>query len=403
MPRFVAPAGTPLTIKHVLHAVKSACSANGSAPKCLDSLAQQLGARYAFGVSSGRAALWLILRGLHRLRPDRCAVALPAYTCFSVPAAIVRAGLKLYPVEIEAETLDFDFAQLEAVPQKKLLCIISASLFGLVNDGSRSLRIARGKDAFLIDDAAQALGALRNGRPAGTFGDVGLYSFARGKALAGPGGGLIITDSEEIAGAIQGEFNTLPALSFAQSAASLLQMLVYSLFLTPRMYWIPNSIPFLKLGITEYVPTFPTTRFSAVSGALLAQLIGSLGEINRIRQRNASVLAQSLRGSPDFVLPMAAPDCQPTYVRFPLIAKDEATRHQVLLRLRQAGIGASPFYPSAICEIAGIGRHMAPSDFHRPRAEALSRTLLTLPTHSYVNERDLARMVDILNAREWKS
>ncbi len=397
MLRFVPPAGAPLKMTQILRALVIAFSSNGDTEECLTSLAARLHVRSIFGTSSGRVALWLILRSLRRLRPDRCVVALPAYTCFSVPASIVRSGLKLHPLEIDPETLDLDFSQLDSLPREKLLCVLTSNLFGLVNDVSRVRGIARAKGAFLVDDAAQAFGASRNGSFAGTLGDVGFYSLARGKALPSVEGGIIVTNSEEIAGAICAEVADLPASSFAHTAGLLLQMVTYAAFLKPRLYWIPNSLPFLKLGITEFAPNFPTARLANLSGALLAQLMDRLMEINQVRWKNATAMAHGLLGNPHFTVPRPAPDCRPSYIRFPLIAKDEATRNRAMNRLWAKGIGASPFYPSAICDIRGIGSYMAPRDFHRPKAEALSQRLLTLPTHAYVRPQDLDRIVGILN------
>jgi perosamine synthetase len=397
MLRFVPPAGVPLEMTQILRALKTVLSSDGQTEECLASFAARLQVRYVFGVSSGRAALWLILKSLRRLRPDRYVVALPAYTCFSVPASIVRAGLKLHPLEIDPETLDFDFSQLDSLPHKELLCILTSNLFGLVNDLPRIRQIARTKGAFLVDDAAQSLGASRNQNCSGTLADVGLYSLGRGKSLAAVQGGLIVTNSQEIASAIRAEAVNLTASSSAHTTWLLLQLVAYATFLRPPLYWIPNSLPFLKLGITEFAPGFPTAALPNLSQALLPQLMDRLPEINRARSQNATAIANGLADNPNFTLPRPAPDCQPNYIRFPLIARDKATRDQAVIRLRAAGIGASSFYPSAICDIPDIEPHMMQGDFHRPKAEALSQKLLTLPTHPYVRQQDLNRMIDILN------
>jgi len=396
MTRFVPPAGAPLRVTQIFRALGVVFSSDGSTEECLLSLAAHLKVRYVFGVSSGRAGLWLILKSLHCIRPDRCVVALPAYTCFSVPAAIVRTGLMLHPVDIDPETLDFNFSQLEAVPSKRLLCILTSNLFGLVNDVPRIKQIAYAKGAFLVDDAAQSLGASRDGYFSGTLGDVGLYSLGRGKVLAAIEGGIIVTNSEEIAHAIRAQTESLPTSSFVHGAWLLAQMLAYTAFLHPRLYWVPNSLRFLKLGITEFDPNFPAARLSALSQALLPQLMSRLTEMNQIRRKNAAALAQVLIGNPHFIVPRPASNCQPTYTRFPLIAKHIATRQQALSRLRTVGIGASSFYPSAICDITGIDQYMGVDKFHCVQAESLSRKLLTLPTHPLVRQLDLDRMAAIL-------
>jgi len=395
--RFVAPAGAPLEISQILHSVGLAASRNRTAEECYETFASRLKVRHVLGISSGRAALSLILEGIHRLRPDRSVVAVPAYTCFTVAASVVRAGLKIYPVDVNPETLDLDPSQLEALPQEQLLCILTSNLFGFVNEASHLREAAGAKGAFLVDDAAQALGSTRNGQQAGMLGDVGFYSFGRGKALATVEGAVIVTNSTEIASTIQSLEEKLPASPAGHSAWLVFQMLVYAVFLHPRLYWIPDSLPFLGLGTTEFAPDFRTFSLPRVVQGLLPQLMDRLQEMNRMRRENSVYLAQALQGSPRFTIPRPGPDCQPNYVRFPLIARDRATRDQAVKRLRSAGIGASTFYPSAICDIPGIDRYMATADFHCPRAEDLSRRLLTLPIHPFVRGGDLRRMIAVLN------
>lgn len=397
MLRFVPPAGTPLKASHILAAVRETFASNGSMEECLVSFAARFRVRHVVAACSGRAALWTILHALHRLRPNRSVVAVPAYTCFSVPAAVVRAGLQLYPVDIDPETLDYDFPQLEMLPEKELLCLLTSNLFGLVNDVPRIRQIAHAKAAFLIDDAAQALGATRNGCFAGTLGDVGFYSLARGKAMAAMEGGIIVTDLDEIATAVKAEAAALEAPSPVHSALLWSKMVTGAVFLNPWLYWIPHSLPFLKLGITEYSPYFPVKRLARAPRALLPELMAGLDDLNQIRLKNASALASIVAGNPVFATPKPGPNCQPIYIRFPLLASDENIRRQALDRLWRAGIGASPYYPSAICEIAGIERHMATRDFHCPQAEAVSRQLMTLPTHPLVRARDLERIASILS------
>jgi perosamine synthetase len=397
MRRFVPPAGVPLKMTQILHALKTALPSNGHAQESLRSVASHLQVKHVFAVSSGRAALWVVLRSLQRLQPERDVVALPAYTCFSVPASVVRAGLKVYPVDIDPHTLDFDLSQLELLPEKKLLCVVTSNLFGFVNDLPRIRQAAEARGAFVLDDAAQALGAVRNGQFAGTLGDVGVFSLDRGKAVATMEGGLIVTNSEEIAGVVQAEAKNLSAPSPTHGAWLLVEMLVYSVLLRPSFYWIPNSLPFLKLGLTEFNPAFPAERLHSLCRALLPQLLDGLAEMNELRRANAKAITEALAGHPDFDFPAPAPNAYPTFVRLPVVARDNLTRERCLNRLRGAGIGASSFYPSAICDIRGIEAHMSVRDFHRKRAELLSQRLLTLPVHPYVRPQDLELMVNILS------
>jgi perosamine synthetase len=397
MMRLVPPAGAPLEIKWVIRALISTLLSNGGRAKPLSALEPYLHVRYVHGASSGRAALWIILRALQKLGPERSIVVIPAYTCFSVPAAVVRAGLKIYPVDVNPETLDFDYTQLAALPRERILCIVTSNLFGLMHDAEQLRRIAQARGAFIIDDAAQALGASRAGHAAGTLGDVGFFSFGRGKAMTTIQGGLIVTDSKAVDDQVREEIQDLSEPSTFYSAWMLLQMVAYSIFLNPYLYWIPDSIPMLKLGSTEYEPDFFIAGLPELTRALLRDLMKRLQAVNEVRRKNAAAIARALRGNPHFAMPRAASDCEPTYIRFPVLAKDPSTRDIAVSRLQQAGIGASPFYPKAICDIPGIATHMATQDYHRPQAEMLSQRLFTLPTHPLVRPSDLERMTETLS------
>lgn len=402
MLRLVPPAGAPLKITQVLQALVEVIAAGGRSDKALTELGQRLNVKRVFGFSSGRAGLWAVLKALHSLRPERNVVALPAYICFSVPAAIVRAGLRIEPVDVDSQTLDFDFAQLEEVAADCLLCIIAPNLFGLPNDVARIQTVARAKKAYFVDNAAQGLGAVYEGRFSGTTGDVGLYSLGRGKALTTLEGGIVVTDSDEIEDALTAVAAELPEPPFAHDASMFLRMLAYAAFLNPWLYWIPDSLPFLKLGTTEFDPGFRASTLSPLCKALLWKVMDGLDAVNQKRRENARILSSALTGCRRFQILKPTPNSHGTYIRFPMLASDESTRQSALRKLRAAGIGASPFYPGAICDIRGIDAHMAFQDFHCARAEDVSRRLMTLPTHPYVKEEDLRTIVDILQKVEAK-
>lgn len=398
MLRFVPPAGAPLSMREILGTLGVVVCSNGHRKKYLEAVPARFGIKHVFAASSGRAALWLILKSLRRLRPDRDVVAVPAYTCFSVPASVVRAGLKILPVDVDLHTLDFDGSQLALLPEKNLLCIIACSLFGFPNDFSPIREAARSKGAFVIDDAAQALGATRNGQFAGTLGDVGLYSLGRGKAVGSIEGGLIVTNSEQITSIIRAEAKGLEAPSTAHGARLLLEMLGYSVFLRPRLFWIPNSTSFLKLGMTEFKPSFPTAELHSLSLALLPRLLDGLREVNEIRRANARAIMQGVGSNSSLDFPHQSWDSNPTFVRLPVISPDKMSREGAIHRLRRVGIGASAFYPSAICDIPGIQAHMADRDLHCKQAEILSQRLFTLPVHPFVAPRDLEQMIVTLRS-----
>lgn len=399
MPRYVPPAGTPIRARDVLRAIRAALTGSTVADRLL-ALAARLGVRHAWGVSSGRAALFVVLRSLRRLQPERTVVALPAYTCFSVAASIVRSGLTLYPLDMNPDTLDCDPRQFENLPEKTLLCIITSNLFGYVGEITSLQHVAKAKGAFVVDNAAQALGALRDGRYAGTRGDVGIFSLGRGKSLSAIEGGLIVANNEDISHAIELDMEGLRQAELARTSYLLLQLAAYVTLLHPSRYWIPNSLPFLKLGTTEFNPQFAVGALQPIAAHLVALQWDRIREITRTRRSNAARLTEGLHAGHTFYCPQPTPGTEAASVRLPVIAPNESTRALAVARLNHANIGASCFYPSAICDIPGIGPFMATRNHHCRNAEHLSRTLFTLPVHPLVERTDISRMIAVLSSME---
>ncbi len=390
--RFVPPAGMSLELGDFAAGLGALGSAH---PVELESIAKYTGMAHVFGVSTGRAGLAIALQAMKRLAPGRSIVAVPAYTCYSVAAAVVRAGLRVYPLEINTRTLDADYEQINAVGGD-LLCVISASLFGFATDLSQARHYAQGQGAFVLEDAAQSLVTCTNGQLPGTGADVRLYSLARGKALP-VGGGLVATNREDIACAVGDELAGVPSLPISAELRAGCELAAITLLLRPWLYWIPNQLPFIKLGATEFNPQFPVTRMSRMSSMLLPRVWKRMETAGKRRAGNAAKLRERLQCNRYFRVLEEPASGSPSYIRFPLIARNEGIRDWAVRELRGAGIGASAYYPGAVCDIPGIAPHLASTARHCPGAEELARTLLTLPVHPLVQDRDLEVMIAILN------
>lgn len=399
MLRYVPPAGTPIRPDDLIRALWAALTGLNTAD-CLPALAGHLHVRHAWGTSSGRAALCVVLRSLHWLRPERTVVALPAYTCFSVAASIARAGLTLYPVDMNPDTLDFDHRELEHLPEKTLLCVVTVNHFGYVSDITPVLQAAKERGAFVVDNAAQALGALRDGQFAGTRGDVGIFSLGRGKSLSTIEGGLIVANAEDVCHAVDAEMEQLQPAGLSRTTYLLLQLAAYVTLLHPSRYWIPNSLPFLNLGRTEFDLQFPIHALHPIARHLLSAQWDRIPAIRDTRRSNAARLREGLGDSGTFCCPQPATGTHAAPLRLPVIASNESIRNMAVERLRKAHIGARSFYPSAICDIPGIGSYMSTASHHCKNAEHLSRTLFTLPLHPLVEEADIDRMIAVLQNME---
>ena len=152
---------------------------------------------------SGTSALMVALRALRTLKPGRSEVIAPAYTCPLVALAIAQCGLQLRLCDLREDALDMGPARLQQLCSDKTLAVLPTHLCGQVADVDAALQCARAVGAYVIEDAAQALGARSNGCTVGMQGDVGFFSLAVCKGLSTFEGGVLLARDAEIRAALQ--------------------------------------------------------------------------------------------------------------------------------------------------------------------------------------------------------
>ena len=153
---------------------------------------------HAVGCASGSDALLLALMAVDIQPGDE--VILPSFTFFATGSAVWRLGAVPVFVDIDPATFNLDPACVRSAVTSKTKAIIPVHLFGLPAEMDAINDIAAEHGLKVIEDAAQALGSSRNGRPSGSMGDVGCFSFYPTKNLGGFGdGGILTTNSDELA------------------------------------------------------------------------------------------------------------------------------------------------------------------------------------------------------------
>jgi len=154
--------------------------------------------RYGIGVSSGTDALLFSLMAIG-LQPDDEVITTP-YTFFATAGSIARLGGRPVFVDIDPGTYNIDPAGIEAVITSRTKAIMPVHLFGQMADMDPIMAIAERHGLYVIEDAAQAIGAEYKGRRAGSIGHLGCFSFFPSKNLGGFGdGGMVVTNDPELA------------------------------------------------------------------------------------------------------------------------------------------------------------------------------------------------------------
>lgn len=165
------------------------------------SFAEKVSTRHAVGVGSGTAALHLTLVAAGIGAGDE--VVLPANTFFATAEAIVAAGARPVPVDTLPDTANIDPDAVEAALTPRTAAVVAVHLYGQPADMTRLQHIAGRNNLFLLEDAAQAIGATWDGKPAGSLGDAAAFSFYPTKNLGALGqAGAVTTSDRELAGRI---------------------------------------------------------------------------------------------------------------------------------------------------------------------------------------------------------
>lgn len=164
-----------------------------------DAVAAYSCCRKAVGVSSGTDALLCSLMALG-IGPGDDVITTP-YTFFATVGSIWRTGAKPVFVDIDPVTYNIDPSGIEKVITKSTKAIMPVHLYGQCADMDPILDLAKKYNLFVIEDAAQSIGAIYKGRKACSMGTVGCLSFFPSKNLGGLGdGGMMLTNDEDLAG-----------------------------------------------------------------------------------------------------------------------------------------------------------------------------------------------------------
>lgn len=392
--RTLSPTAAPVSFWDLIRAASSFWGGVKHRARLIQELKAKFSVREVFLVSSGKAALTVILKAL-AASSGRRRVIIPAYTCFSVPSAILKAGLEVVLCDVEPETLDFNFTELEGLLDEHALCVLPTHLFGRPANVNRVKRLCEGKNIVVVEDAAQAMGGQSEGRLLGTLGDVAFFSLGRGKNLTCGTGGIILTRSLSIAEKIKAEYATLLEAPRGDVVRNWFEMVIMRFFIHPLLFWLPAGLPFLRLGETMFYTDFPMYRMDEVRAHQLQGWERRLALANQERAARAGWLIDGLDLHRRGIRPITGKEA--IYLRLPVLLRDRETKEAVCRQSRGEGAGVSQNYPATVQEIPELASRLASRKC--AGAQEVVDRLVTLPTHQFVTEEDRLKICRILESR----
>ncbi|MFL1378709.1 DegT/DnrJ/EryC1/StrS family aminotransferase [Nocardiopsis protaetiae] len=325
-----------------------------------DALRASLGSADAVACSSGTSALTLVLTAMGIGPGDE--VVVPAFGCAPLASTVLAVGAVPVFADIDPATLTLDPESAEALVTDRTRALMPAHMFSVMADMPRLRDLAARTGLRLVEDSALAQGGVLRGRPAGRWGDAGVYSFVQVKVFGMPGeGGVVLTDDAALAGRVR--------------------ML--------RNHGQDGRNRFLHHHVGH------NSRFDEVMAAVQLHRLAGLEE--RIARRTAicdhySAAFADLADA-GVVAPPVGGDGRFPYV-YTLLCED---REGLRAHLAAAGVDTHVYYPRTLPEQPAFAPHAA-ADGAWPRAREAARRNISLPLYPHLTDARVEHVVAAVRA-----
>lgn len=353
---------------------------------------------------SGTAAQIITLTALKR-HSTRRKVILQAYTCPLVALAILHCGLQPVLCDLQPGHFDLDHNRLAALCDANTLAIIATHLGGRVANLPPVLDIARTSGAYVIEDAAQSLGATWQGQPVGMTGDAGFYSLAVGKGLTLHEGGVLITRDASLRQQFQVTAADIAPFKGLWELRRSLELLGYAALYQPwglpLAYGLPLRRALKRNQLTKAVgddfsDDIPLHRVGRWRKAVGASALERLPEFLDALHLQAMQRLEKLAAIPGIKIMQDAPRGKGTWPFFMVLMPTRAARDAALGKLWGAGLGVSRLYIHALADYSYLGDQVDKADI--PHARDFSARMLTISNSLWLDENSFERIAREIEA-----
>lgn len=307
---------------------------------------QWLGAKHVFGASSGRSAFQLALESLGLEKGAE--IIFPIFTFPVMPMVAKILGYKPVFCDVDPQTFNSGPEHIEPKITPKTGAILATHLFGQPCPIQEIATLARQRKLRLMEDCAHACGVRVGGQQVGTFGDIGVFSFAEGKNMPCFGGGAIATSDPDIARRAKDILAKAPLPSTQALNKQAVSIWIKWLVTRPLVFGL-TAYPVLRLKLAQGKPLMDSavgddlldnfvhsnprvSRLSNLQATLGLRQLHQVDAFNEGARRNARILTENLGEVPGIGAPRAT-EGDHIYVYYPLTVaaeKRDDLRHYLL-------------------------------------------------------------------------
>lgn len=311
---------------------------------------------YCVGCGNGLDALLLSLKALGIGEGDE--VIIPSNTYIATALAVTYVGANPVFSEPDIRTFNIDPCKIAEKITENTKAIIPVHLYGQPCDMDSIMELAKKYQLYVIEDCAQAHGALYKGKKIGTFGDAAGFSFYPGKNLGALGdAGAVVTNCKELADKIRALGN----------------------------YGSDYKYHHIYQGVNS--------RLDEIQAAFLAAKLPYLDKMNENRRYIAKRYLEGIR-HPEIILPYVMPETEPVWHIFGIRLKH---RDELADYLSEKGISTNKHYPIPM-HLQECYKELNIPEGSLPISEEISATELSLPLYYGMTEEEIQYVIDCINA-----
>lgn len=318
-----------------------------------EKLAVLIGAKHVFFAPNGTLALFLAALAFAPEPGDE--IVIPTFTFYGSATAAIYAGYTPVFIDADPNTFNARPEAFEAAIGPRTKAIMPVHIYGQSCDMEGIMAVARRKGVRVIEDAAQALSVHLNGRHAGTFGDIGTFSLFSDKVITTGEGGIVVTDSDEIAARLR----------------------------LIRNQGRPNS------GTFEHPSLGMNFRITDLQGAIGVGQLQKLPDILADRAKKWRLYSEGLTGVGDIRIMEILKGSEIVPFRFPFVTAD---REKLVTALEAAGIQTRGFFYPMHLQPKLRAAH--PESL--PHAERLHAEGVCLPVHVHLTDAQIAETIGVI-------
>ncbi|MEU5690963.1 DegT/DnrJ/EryC1/StrS family aminotransferase [Actinosynnema sp. NPDC020468] len=341
----------------VVEVLRSGVIAQGPMVKRFeDAFAAVAGVPHAVAVNNGTTALVASIQALD-LKPGDEVITSP-FTFVATLNAILEAGATARFADIRTDDfcLDADLVSAQVTDRTKVL--MPVHLYGQTADMGKLVPLAERHGLAIVEDAAQAVGATFEGKPAGSFG-VGCFSLYATKNVTTAEGGVITTSDDALADKLRVMRNQGMRARY------------------------------------QYEMAGHNYRLTDLHAAVGIPQLEKLPQLTEARQRNAEALSKGLADVPGLTVPSVLPGRTHVWHQYTVLVGDEAsvTRDELSAKLTEKGIGNGIYYPKLVFDYDCYRDNPQVVASDVPVAKKVAEQALSLPVHPKLTESELEQIV----------